>query len=174
MPAWVCGCSWSRHWSWQMKTVSSGLGRGGGLLSTSGEVLSSQPLCPKQVLLPGVNDRQIICSEQLETFVLGRTGGEARVQDCRELRFSVIIRGCLGNKQCYWPWPSTSTMRSVGEAFESRILPLKCSDVGTPPAPPLFQCVGGCPSWRTYMLTLSFDPFTCTRRWFTKTIMSNF
>lgn len=128
-----------------MKTVSSGLGRGGGLLSTSGEVLSSQPLYPKQVLLSGVSDRQIICSEQLETFVLGRTGGEARVQDRRELRFSGI-RGCLGKEQFYWPRPSTSTMRSVGEAFESGILPLKCSDVGTPPAPPLFQCVGGCPN----------------------------
>lgn len=129
-----------------MKTMSSGQGRGGGLLLTSGEVLSSRPLCSKQVLLPGVSDRQIICSEQVETFALGRTVGEAGVQDCRELRFSAIIRGCLGKKQFYWPRPSTSTTGSVGEAFESGILPLKRSAVGTPPAPPLFPCVGGCPS----------------------------
>lgn len=157
----MCGCSWSRFWLWQMKTMNSGLWRGGGLLLTSGEVPSSLPLCPEQVLLPGISDRQIIYSKQLEPFVLGRMGGEAKVQDCRELRFSVIIRGCLGKKQFYWPQPSTSTLRSVGEAFESGILPLKCSDVGTPPAPPLFQCVGGC---RIYMLTLYFDPFTCTCR----------
>lgn len=64
----------------------------------------------------GVSDRQIICSEQVETFVLGRTGGEAGVRTA-EGRFSAIVRGCLGKKQFYWYRPSTSFPRSVGEAL---------------------------------------------------------